>query len=262
MSKDLKIYQTSHVTPRIVPAPMSLPWMNSTTKGFANRCLPLRMGCAQGWHALNHATFIAAWNGGDRPEDIAVVGQDSDVKHFVNSHFGYGVLTFSNHFLIRTPETHDLYVCGPANEPYDGIRPLSAVIETSWSYMSFTMNWKFTRPGTFFMEEGQPYMQFWPTPRRELEEFVPTLEPFESCPFKEDYLEWSAKRDGFHALVRNGDFDAVKAGWQGDYLRGADRKVSKLKGVNEMRGPEFGFAPVPDEGLIMRVEREGKDDVE
>lgn len=232
--KALKIYRTSQVNPKIVPAPMSREWMNRTTNGFANRCLPLRMGCAQGWQALCHAGFFAVWNGGSRPEDIMIVGL-GDMKPWVNSHFGYGVLTFSNHFLVQTPEDYDLVVAGPTNQTKLGIQPLTGVIESSWMHMSFTMNWKMTHPGLpVHFEVGEPYMQFWPTKRADLETFEPTIEDLDACPFKDDYEVWSEARDGFHQRIREGDAAAIKQGWQKDYYKAATRKVAKLKEVRDV----------------------------
>jgi hypothetical protein len=67
------------------------------------------------------------------------------IKTFVESHFGSGILTFNVGVIITTCPGYDLWVSGPVNEFKDGIQALSAVIETYWMLVVFTMNWKFTR---------------------------------------------------------------------------------------------------------------------
>lgn len=232
--KILKIYRTSDLVPEIVPAPMTRPWMDATTKGFANRCLPLRIACGNGWHVRNFVDFAATWNGGDRPGDVEIVSNHPDIKHYVNGHFGYGTLTFVSHFLVRTPPGDDLFVTGPLNEFRDGVEPMAAIIESDWMHMSFTMNWKFTRPETptYFMR-GDVYMQMFVIPRGYGEDYKVTMENFEDNPNEQAYRDWSASRDNFHRQIREGEIDAHKRGWQGDYTKGARRKNTRFQGMSD-----------------------------
>jgi hypothetical protein len=160
-------------------APASRDWMETSPERFALRCLPLTIANASGWMLLNQTDFAAEWNGGPAPADVkvtqlwdaatatkaaqtqfvisstgAVVGGDGrgvaiDPSPYppVSGHFGCGVLTFRVSYLFRTPPGVNLWVKGPPNQPQDGIAPLEGIIETDWSPSTFTMNWKFTRPG-------------------------------------------------------------------------------------------------------------------
>ena len=64
--------------------------------------------------------------------------------------FGYVLFAYSVALSIAMTvesEGWNTFVTGPMNGIKDGIAPLSGVIETDWSPYSFTMNWRFTRPG-------------------------------------------------------------------------------------------------------------------
>ena len=70
--------------------------------------------------------------------------------------FGQGVLPFHIQGLFRTPPQWNLWVGGSPNRFKDAIQPLTGIIETDWSPYTFTMNWRFTRPGQWIsFEEGQ-----------------------------------------------------------------------------------------------------------
>ncbi len=228
----LKIYRTSDLVPDIVPASMSRKWMRETTLGFAHRCLPLKIACGQGWQVNSFLDFAAVWNGGDAPEDVEIISNHPHASHYVNAHFGYGTFTFINHFLVSTPADVDLAVTGPVNEPRDAVQALAGVMECDWMPMSFTMNWKCTRPyeAIYFMR-GEPYMQMYLLPRGYGEDFEVSVHDLDEHPDKEGYLAWSKSRDRFHEQIRTGEIDAMKKGWQGDYTRGARRKVTRYQKV-------------------------------
>lgn len=57
-------------------------------------------------------------------------------RHYVVSHFGAGVVTFTVPYLFRTPPSYNLHVRGPTNMPKDGIYPLEGIVETDWSQAS------------------------------------------------------------------------------------------------------------------------------
>lgn len=207
---------------------MSRPWMNKTTNAFANRCLPLRIACAHGWEVLNPFRFAAIWKGGDSSDQV-LIQSDHAISHWVASHFGYGTITFQMHFLVQTPHGVHLHVGGPANEPKDGIVPLAGVIETDWAHMTFTMNWKFTRPmEPVIFEKDEPICQFFPLLRAEAVDAmgleIESLGDYPELDAK--YREWSASREQLHRDIREGRKDSNE--WQGDYLRGARRKNVKL----------------------------------
>lgn len=228
----MKIYKINDWMPEIKPAPMSRPWMNATTQGFANRCLPLRVASAHGWEVINPFEFNAYWNGSDQPDGVIISAQ-TPIGHWAASHFGYGVLTFNMHFLLRTePGTHTM-VTGPLNETRDAIQPLAGIVETDWSWMTFTFNWKFTRPNqAVTWRAGDPVCQFFPVRPALIEGTRPEVLKLSDDPELDgQYRQWSASRDAFHAAIKRGDIDAMKNGWQGDYYRTAKRKIVKCADV-------------------------------
>jgi hypothetical protein len=153
--------------PEIVPAPAGREWMDTGTKGWANRCLPLRMANQAGWCILNDADFDVIWDGKNGLESLKILPHDKSREPiFANSMFGYGILTISIPFLFRMPPLHNLMVRGPANFFKDGAAPLEGLVEADWTPYTFTMNWKITRamrPIRF--AGGEPICMLTPVPQ-------------------------------------------------------------------------------------------------
>ena len=178
-------YHASSPSVRIVPAPRAREW---SARSSAKRCLPLTMGNQAGWVLLNPRSFTATWGGEAHPSSIEIEydtgapegGQAASV-------FGYGVLTFAIPYLFRTPPGYNLLARGPANWPKDGASPLDGLIETDWAKVSFTMNWKMTRPGhPVRFEADEPYCMVLPQWRGDLESFAPEIRDIRTDPEAED----------------------------------------------------------------------------
>ena len=192
---------------------------------FAYRCLPLNIANAHGWELLSPCGFEAEWNGGPATNDVVVRpdpgtrSEDAPVALF-----GQGVLTFHVNGLFRTPPGYNLWAGGPPNAAKDGIAPLSGVIETDWSPYSFTMNWRFTRPGQVIrFEENEPYCFFFPVERALAERVKPRIAPIDAEPGLEGrFKTWSASRDAFRAQVAAHPPAAPADKWQKFYYRGTD----------------------------------------
>jgi hypothetical protein len=111
------------------------------------------------------------------------------------------------------------------NSPKDRISALEGVVETDWSAASFTMNWKFTRPGTVAFEEDEPFCQIVPQRRGELERFHPEIRGLEDNPELETRITaWGA----FRHIVMLGRKETRKRGdeswrryWLENYFRGS-----------------------------------------
>lgn len=210
---------------KIVPASRWREWMNATALRNANRCLPLLAANEAGWALLNVARFEAEWNGADEAEALTVdYGGPAPVERAM-SIFGYGIVSFLVPFVFRTPPGFDLLARGPANQPKDGIGPLEGMVETDWATSTFTMNWKFTRPGKTVFEEDEPFCMLVPQRRHDLEAFRPDVRPIED---DEDVAAgWDAFNESrkdiqvrkFIAQFTNAHADAREA-WEGDYFRG------------------------------------------
>jgi hypothetical protein len=223
---------------RLVAAPASRDWMEATPNRFANRCLPLRIASQAGWFVLNSHALRVTWNGGNDLSDLEIESLGGETAYPASSHFGSGILTFNLPFLFRTPKGYNLHARGPANWPKDGAYPLEGIVETDWAVSTFTMNWKITRanlPVTF--EAGEPICMIVPRRRGELEAFEPEIRNVEEEPeLASAYHQWAESRAGFNRDLKVPESEAVKRGWQKDYVRGstpsglrAEEHQTKLK---------------------------------
>jgi hypothetical protein len=203
------------------PAASARDWMDATDVRFAYRCLPLTLANQLGWELLCPVSFSAVWDGSDGTDGVAIRFHEEASK-CVDSHFGYGVLTFSVGILFRTPPAHDLWVKGPANRVKDGIAPLEGLVETDWAPSTFTMNWKFTRPDAeVTFEAGEAIACLVPYPRGYIERFQPALRPIEDDPvLQRQYGTWSESRGAFLASLVPEGAEARRARWQKHYMLG------------------------------------------
>ena len=208
---------------KIVPAPADRFWMDFTTHGWANRCLPLRIANQAGWHVLNNSKFEVEWNGKPDVNAVTINFLDGRPSRFVKSNFGFGILTWYLPYLFRTSPGYNLLVRGPANLPKDGISAIEGLVETDWVEGTFSVNWKITRP---FMkirfEVDDPICMLVPQRRVELEATEPAIRNLESNPeLLHGYKEWIASRRAFVAQVSaNPPKKDEPLPWQGHYTRG------------------------------------------
>lgn len=209
--------------PRIRPAGAHRAWMDATPEQFAYRCLPLAMANAHGWEIDSPCGFSARWDGGSGVEAVEIlVDADTPAHRRPVSLFGQGIVTWHVEGLFRTSPGWNLWVTGPANAIRDGIAPLSALIETDWAPYSFTMNWRFTRPGQWIRwEEGEPFCFFFPVQRGLLPATAPVFRPLADAPDLEKAFDaWSISRNAFQAAVRQSPPAAPADKWQKLYYRG------------------------------------------
>lgn len=239
MSK-LTCYQVQKEPCRIVPARAERQWMDETDQRFAYRCLPLSIANAMGWELLLPRAITATWNGGDALADITVVSEDAppDAKPVASSHFGHGVLTFHVGYLFRTEPGTGIWVRGIPNYPKDGIAPLEGIVETDWLDFTFTMNWKFTRPGTVTFAKDEPFCFITLVEYRALLDVVPEIIPIDDAPdVRQGFERWRDERLEFNKMLAADDPETNARGWQKWYMRGenaagekaAPGHVSKLR---------------------------------
>ncbi len=221
MSK-LTAYRIGDQAPKIVPAQQDREWMSQTQFRFAYRCLPLTIANSMGWEVLCPMAIAAEWDGGDAIESIRISSPDgADAHMFANSHFGHGVLTFHLQYLFRTDEGIGLWVRGSPNRPKDGIAPLDGIIETDWLNFTFTMNWKFTRPGRIAFELDEPFCFLTPFNYRGLDAMTSEIKPLEANPqLAADFQDYASRRREFTEGLIAGDPATLKEGWQKWYMRG------------------------------------------
>jgi hypothetical protein len=193
--------------------------MDETADGYAYRCVPLSVANAQGWEILSPVTVAARWSGGAGIRDISITfpeGTGTLPAHFVESHFGRGVITFNPLLIFRTPPGYDLWISGTPNDAKDAIAPLTAVVEADWMPFTFSMNWRFTRKNQWVrFSKGEPFCFFMPLKRQPVEEFAPQLKPLSADPdLMRTYAEARDQReDGMFS-------DKTTERFQGWYSRG------------------------------------------
>ncbi len=211
----------SRLFPEIVPASPDRAWMDEGTRGWANRCLPLRIANANGWSILNPTEVEVQWNGSRALDAIKIKARDGE-EVLAQSMFGFGIVTFVIPYLFRTPPGVNLLARGPANSPKDGISPLEGIIETDWLPFTFTMNWQITRPGQKIrFERGEPIAMLAPQRRFDTESFAPEIRNLSSdAELLEKFEAWMADRQEAQRQKRESNYQArVK---QGHYIRGQD----------------------------------------
>lgn len=216
----LTAYVLDNHTLDIRPAPRERDWMDATEQHYAYRCLPLAIANASGWELLCQRGFLADWNGGNTLDAIRVHALDGGAPPAV-SHFGYGVLTFHVPCLFRTDAGVDLMVSGPLNRPKDGIAGLTGIVETDWSPYTFTMNWRFTRPGRVRFDAGEPFCHLMPLQRALTENVQAEWRPIAEAPeLKRLHDEWTASRGQFLHDLGDPQSEASRQKWQRGYFRG------------------------------------------
>lgn len=190
--------------PSIEVAGAARRWMNETTLGFANRCLPLRIANQAGWFILSHEQVEVVWDGRAGVNSLTVTRGSMD-ERFLSSHFGHGILTWKIPYLFRTPPGYDLYVRGPANWCKDGACPLDGIVEADWAVSTFTMNWKITRPGVpVRFEKGEPICMIFPIVRGEFERFAPEVRSISDDPeLERQFKKWKQSREEFNRRIRS-----------------------------------------------------------
>lgn len=221
MTKKLVAYRTGAVKQRIVAGRQRRTWMNDTDARYAYRCLPLTIANAMGWEILLPGKVVATWTGGKKLSDITVESDEYESEKLATSHFGHGILTFPVCYLFRTDPGFALWARGIPNNPKDGIAPLDGIIETDWAPFTFTMNWKFTRPGRVVFEKEEPFCFITPIEYSALSEVIPQILPIEEAPeIAAQYRVYSAARKTFNDGLSLNDPATVKQGWQKWYMRG------------------------------------------
>jgi hypothetical protein len=256
---ELTAYLHPGWAPLIRPAPATRAWMDATPESFAYRCLPLNIANAHGWEVLSPCAFDAIWDGGSGIAAVTIqLAPDADPGRAPTSLFGQGIITFHIEAIFRTPPGWNLWICGSPNRPKDAIAALTGVVETDWSPFTFTMNWRFTRPGHWIhFDAMEPFCFLFPVERRAVEAFEPAFAPLGADPATEArFRAWSQARDAFHARARQHPPKAPTDRWQKHYFRGVDvggealisdhRSKVRLRPFDRPAAPQAPVAPTDD----------------
>lgn len=219
-------------------------WIEALPERYAYRCLPLVIANQAGWELLCPCDFEAHWDGGTGLDAVQLEFADR-ASALVSSHFGSGILTFTPGYLFRTSHGYNLWCKGPANAPKDGIGPLEGLIETDWSPYPFTMNWRFTRPGTVAFRTGEPIALLVPQRRGELARFQASIRPLSLAPdLDRQYRAWREGRSRFIGDLADPESAASAQRWQRAYMQGRDSDQREFP-EHETRLPLRPFKPWP-----------------
>lgn len=208
--------------PEIVPANSTRDWMDATSEHFAYRCTPLSIANASGWELLCPSGFSVIWTGYNSTNDIIIRMDDpNESQFFLSSTFGHGIITLHPGYVFRTDPGWVVWVRGSPNRIKDGIMPLDGIVETNWLPFSFTMNWKFTRPGSVHFEKGEPFCFITMMPSVSIETVQPVILPMEEDPeFHKESRIWASERVKFAAALKLRDEVTLEEKWQKHYLKG------------------------------------------
>ncbi len=209
-------------------------WMDATPSRFAYRCLPLTIANQTGLWVNNPVGFTANWRGDANRDsiDFEFDAADEIWKNWITNIFGSGIITWNTPFLFRTsPEGSRLMVSGPANYFKDNLHPLTAIIETDWMVMSFTMNYKMMRPNhPVRFEAGEPLFQAIPMLANaclDLEKASVHYRKLDDDPeISRLYREWDKSRTEFTQKNQAGQLKGDD--WQRDYFLGRDASGRQL----------------------------------
>src|SRR5262245_47267053 len=198
----LTCYKLGSLAVEIEPGRPDRDWMDEYSKRGPYRCLPLVIANTSGWELLCPFSFTATWNGGPGVEDISIQHpfdvSPSRASKFVASHFARGVLTMMPGYLFRTEPGWDLWAGGPANHIKHGIQALTGVVETSWLPFPFTMNWRFTAPGTISFEKDEPFCMIMPVRHDDIDAVDPIVRSIKDDPELEAQgVAWRNSRKDF-----------------------------------------------------------------
>ena len=229
-------YLTAHVLPAGRFGKNPLGWPKGLAAVLEGRRMALRLFEAFEPSATigfgGYPAFPALWaaTGARIPtvihEQNAVLGRVNRflagrVDAIATSHFGSGILTFHAGYIFVTDPGWGLNVRGAPNFVKDGIQALEGLVETDWLPFPFTMNWRFTRPGTVRFEQGEPLAFVAPTRHLLLDEIQPEIREIRDEPeLERRYAEWRDRRAGFISALSANEPEAVKQGWQRNYSRG------------------------------------------
>ena len=217
---EIECYPLGNIPFDITPADRQRLWMDQTKDGLAYRCLPLSMANSFGWFFRCVESFDAVWHGGDSVKDIELFpAEEGTPLVSVESHFGYGILSFKGFGIFRTSPGYNLWVMGPTNAFKDAIQPLNGLIETDWMPHPFSMNWKFTRPETrISFEKAEPYGLIFPVRRRDFDDAQPVLRTLESHPELQAASQDAHRLRGFGTFIKRNNPDGSP--FQGWYMNG------------------------------------------
>jgi hypothetical protein len=241
-------YRISHCQAEIRPSTTRRDWMDESSDRFAYKCLPLTIANAHGWELLCPCSFDAIWSGEQHRDAVTILNVEHRADWQPVSISGSGVLSFVSGYLFQTDAPYSLYVTGPPNSRKDAIVPLTAIVETHWLPMAFSMNWLFTRPQVaVHFERDEPFALIFPVDLSLVESTEPSMDTIDANPeLLEAYTLWSTSR----LLKARGDWDPLP------YTRGVYSNGRKAPGPHRTK---VLVRPFVDAAALRTVQAESTD---
>jgi len=164
-------------------------------------CLPLVIGNQYGF-GIKSAYGFTATMPSEGPITFKFDAGYDGSKQEIKEHFGFGIITFTNRFLLRTPPGINLMTMQPPNFFIPGLAAMTGVVETDNLRMNFTFNVKMTIPNyEVRVNKGDLVAAFMPVKRYEVEKYK--VEPLNKImPLNvlldenEELKEFTKKRSG------------------------------------------------------------------
>ncbi len=218
----LKCYRLHEHALELIPGGSRRQWMDETSKRFAYRCTPMVIANTTGWEILCPVDISATWGGGIEPDRLSISFEAGDPPCYplACSHFGHGILTFQPGYVFRTSPGWAIWARGAPNVNKVGIFPLEGVIETEWLPFSFTMNWRFSTPGTVKFRRGEPLCFITLVPHKAIDDVAPILANIWDDPKAHaEHEKWLVSRRDFNAGLVDPNSAEARSGWQRKYLQ-------------------------------------------
>ncbi len=132
---------------KLVPAQKARTWMNP----HSYRCLPITSANAFGWDIVLPDEVTFHWNGGDKPEDVKIIG---DGALNAKSHFGDGTVTFPVGYSWKTEPGVHLMVGPVPNADKIFFHTISAIVETDVLQYPWFLTIRAARKGDTILAPG------------------------------------------------------------------------------------------------------------
>lgn len=135
-------------------------------------CLPLIIGNQYGYGVKSMYGFNVTMPSDGSPLLFEFDKGYDEVKQTINEHFGSGIVTVTNKFLLRTPPGINIMTIQPPNYFIPGLNAMTGVVEADNIRMSFTFNIKVTLYDTKIrVNKGDLLAAFIPIPRYTVENY-------------------------------------------------------------------------------------------